>query len=95
MSEKQQTLKWGDVVRVHGVNLSKKNPSKGLILSKGYFCYYVDLLTRMSITKSIMNSPMSIFTVSPYFNSCRGQILTYMTSFSTRISRNFLSYCRR
>lgn len=30
-------MKWGDIVRIHGVNLSKKDEhkTKGLIVSKG------------------------------------------------------------
>ncbi len=36
MQEEYVTLKWGDIVRIHGVNISKKNERKGLIISKGY-----------------------------------------------------------
>ncbi len=36
MQEDNKALKWGDIVRIHGVNLSKKKTTKGLIISKGY-----------------------------------------------------------
>jgi hypothetical protein len=38
MSSEAPTLKWGDIIRIHGVNLSKKDEAltKGLIVSKGY-----------------------------------------------------------
>lgn len=36
MQEENRALKWGDIVRIHGVNLSKKKTTKGLIISKGY-----------------------------------------------------------
>lgn len=37
MSEEAPTLKWGDIIRIHGVNLSKKDEesTKGLIVTKG------------------------------------------------------------
>jgi hypothetical protein len=36
MDSDSVTLKWGDIVRIHGVNLSKKKTTKGLLISKGY-----------------------------------------------------------
>ena len=36
MEEEFVALKWGDIVRIHGVNLSKRSITKGLIISKGY-----------------------------------------------------------
>lgn len=38
MKEAAPTLKWGDIIRIHGVNLSKKEEdnSRGLIVTKGY-----------------------------------------------------------
>lgn len=36
MDKEYVTLKWGDIVRIHGVNLSKKKTTKGLLISKGY-----------------------------------------------------------
>jgi len=35
--QESNTLKWGDIVRIHGVNLNKSEQenSKGLIVSKG------------------------------------------------------------
>ena len=38
MSDQQEnTLKWGDIIRIHGVNMNKseQEESKGLIISKG------------------------------------------------------------
>lgn len=37
MSEEAPTLKWGDIIRIHGVNLSTKDQlkTKGLVISKG------------------------------------------------------------
>ena len=38
MSDQQEnTLKWGDIIRIHGVNndKGKQEESKGLIVSKG------------------------------------------------------------
>lgn len=36
MQEENLALRWGDIVRIHGVNLSKKIATKGLIIAKGY-----------------------------------------------------------
>lgn len=41
MQEEFVTLKWGDIVRIHGVNISKKKTTKGLIISKGYLFVYL------------------------------------------------------
>jgi hypothetical protein len=41
MQEEYVALKWGDIVRIHGVNLSKKKDTKGLIISKGYAIDYL------------------------------------------------------
>jgi len=41
MSEGQENLKWGDIVRVHGVNISKQKMPKGLIIAKGYDHYFI------------------------------------------------------
>ena len=37
MSDQENTLKWGDIIRIHGVNMNKneQEESKGLIISKG------------------------------------------------------------
>ena len=83
-------LRWGDIVRIHGVNLSKKKDTKGLIISKGYPRYYIliDLPIPISTTKSITNFQMLISIVSLCFKYCRGLILICMTSYLMRILRN-------
>jgi hypothetical protein len=35
MQQSLETLKWGDIVRIHGVNNCNKKNTKGLIISKG------------------------------------------------------------
>lgn len=57
MSEEAPTLKWGDIIRIHGVNLSKENEenTKGLIVSKGYYQHIcIDLQILISIIKNTM-----------------------------------------
>lgn len=55
MHEEYVTLKWGDIVRIHGVNISKKNERKGLIISKGYSFLNADSPTLTSTTRFITN----------------------------------------
>lgn len=58
MSEEATTLNWGDIIRIHGVNLSKSNEdkTKGLIVSKGYDHLDIDSQTQTYIIKSMTNS---------------------------------------
>lgn len=30
-------VRWGDIVRIHGINTGKNKSTPGLIISKGYF----------------------------------------------------------
>lgn len=64
--QEENTLKWGDIIRIHGVNVNKseQEESKGLIVSKGYALIYLALLTQTSIIRNIQTSKMSTFTES-------------------------------
>jgi hypothetical protein len=36
MQEECPTLRYGDIIQIHGVNISNKDSTQGLIISKGY-----------------------------------------------------------
>lgn len=80
MQEENITLKWGDVVRIHGVNVSKQKTTKGLIMSKGYLFIKLASLTLTSIIKSTRILKKSIFIANPYSKFYQNRILTCMTS---------------
>jgi hypothetical protein len=69
MDSDSVTLKWGDIVRIHGVNLSKKKTTKGLLISKGYsfILLNVDLRMQIFIIKFMNNSHKLISIANHYF----------------------------
>ena len=51
MSEAQEKIKWGDILRLHGVSTVPGKEMKGLIISKGYFLLNLVSLILISTTK--------------------------------------------
>ena len=60
MSEAQEKIKWGDVLRLHGVSTVPGKENKGLIISKGYFLPYLDSLIQTSTIKPMVTMTRSI-----------------------------------
>lgn len=87
MSEEATTLNWGDIIRIHGVNLSKSNDdkTKGLIVSKGYDSLHIDSQTRTFTTRSTTSSTESTCTDNRCSKSYPEAILTCMTKWCSRI----------
>ena len=89
MSEAQEKIKWGDILRLHGVSTVPGKEMKGLIISKGYTPPHLDSQTPISITKPIITTTRSTSTGSPSSKSSLRATSTSMTSsFSMSESRN-------
>ena len=70
--QEENTLKWGDIIRIHGVNVNKKEQpeSNGLIVSKGYQCSHLALQTPTFTTKSIRTLKTSTSTGNHFSRLC-------------------------
>lgn len=77
MSEEQDTMKWGDILRIHGVSTIPGKECKGLIISKGYFCVH-------------QVSPIPISTIKLISNT---RTLTFIENRSSRSFRKAISIC--
>jgi hypothetical protein len=83
MDKEYVTLKWGDIVRIHGVNLSKKKTTKGLLISKGYTIHLtnIDLQMLIYIIKHIINFHKLISIVNLCFKFYLELILICMINY--------------
>ena len=83
MSEAQEKIKWGDILRLHGVSTVPGREMKGLIISKGYTPPHLDSLTPISTTKPIITTTKSTSTGNHFSKSSPKATLTFMTSSSS------------
>ncbi len=82
MSEEQETMKWGDILRIHGVSTIPGKECKGLIISKGYFCLHLVSQIPISIIKPINITRTSTFIENRFSKSFLKAISICMTSCS-------------
>ena len=90
MSTDQSTMKWGDIIRIHGVSTTSSENTKGLIISKGLKSFNADLRIQMFTIKPTKNMMRSTSTASHYFKSFLNATLIFMINFlMKKIKSNF------